>query len=84
MKPSMAGKTLDYANPSLRRRPRMTWFVIAAIVMIVVGMMLADAGNVGKGDYDWRAALGIGCVFGGIAVYFVGRWLRRQPSGRAS
>ena len=80
MDPSPTRNALDYAAPVSRRRPGAIGFVVAAVLLVVSGMLLADAGNVGKGEYDWRAALGIGCVFGGIAVYFFGRWLRRRAS----
>lgn len=84
MAPASTRKTLDYADQPVRRRPGMTRFLVAAVSLLVLGMMLADAGNRGKGEYDWRAAVGVGCVFGGIVVYFVGRWMCRQPRGRVS
>ena len=55
-------------------------FVVVSLLMIVAGFFLADAGNIGKGQYDLRALIGIGCVFGGMGAYFLGRHLRRRKN----
>ena len=80
---SPASDVLPYASPPQQARPRFAWFACGAAASVVIGLVLADAGNAGKGDYDWRAAVGIALVFLGIAGYFAGRVICKRPAGGA-
>jgi hypothetical protein len=76
--PPPARTVITYVTPSSRRPPSMRPFVVIALLLLGCGFVLADAGNLGKGGYDWRAAAGFGCVASAIVLYFAGRWASRR------